>query len=178
MRTVEPPLVGRKTAGLLAYFGAAAFAGLLASISRGPRSRVAPALGVLSHLALMPAVAYLPAPRWARAGGYAWMLIDTLLGVFELNLIASDPDEDELQQQGKLITRTRLGLHVCAAMWVIPASWQAPGWQRVLGVTFGASLGGFSFVASRLPRAAMAPIGVLQVLWLAWIGWSLQRSSR
>jgi len=176
VRTVEAPLVGRHTAGVLAYLGAASFAGLLASISRGPRSRIPPLLGVISHVSLLPAIAWLPAPSWARPGGYAWMLLDTLLGVFELNLIASEPPDDERERWEKLITWMRYGLHVCAATWIIPASWRAPGWRRVLGVVFGASLGGFSFVAHRLPRPAMAPIGVLQVAWLAWIGWTLQRS--
>lgn len=174
MPRVRKSEIGRKRAGLLAYVGAASFAGLLASIPLG-RNKVPSVLGIVSHIAMLPAVAHLPAPPWSRAGGYLWMLGDTQLGVVQLNVADSDLEEAQQQDRERLITSMRYGLHVCAATWVIPASWRAPGWQRLLGVVFGTTLAGYSFVANRLPRAAMAPIGVLQILWLTWIGWTLRR---
>jgi hypothetical protein len=86
------------------------------------------------------------------------MLLDTLLGVVELNVVSADPPEEERQQIERTIWWTRYGLHVCGATWIVPAALQAPARQRALGVTFGILLGGYSFVANRVPRAAMAPI--------------------
>jgi hypothetical protein len=35
-------------------------------------------LGMAPHLLLFPVVAALPAPRWAKAAGYGWLVIDVM----------------------------------------------------------------------------------------------------
>jgi hypothetical protein len=42
-------------------------------------------LGVAPHLLLLPIVAMLPAPRWARAAGYGWLVVDIATDIMALN---------------------------------------------------------------------------------------------
>ncbi len=46
-------------------------------------------LGVAEHLLLFPVVAALPAPRWARAAGYGWLVIDMATEIMQLNGVAN-----------------------------------------------------------------------------------------
>jgi hypothetical protein len=69
-----------------AFAGAALFIALIVAFSTagaGPPSATTlmliGVLGAASHLVLLPVVAVLPAPVWARAGGYAWIAIDVML---------------------------------------------------------------------------------------------------
>src|SRR6266567_220686 len=42
-------------------------------------------LAVAPHLLLFPVVAALPAPRWAKAAGYGWLVIDISTDIMGLN---------------------------------------------------------------------------------------------
>src|SRR5437660_8314006 len=46
-------------------------------------------LPVAAHLLLFPVVAALPAPPWARAAGYGWLVIDIATDIMALNGVAS-----------------------------------------------------------------------------------------
>jgi hypothetical protein len=82
-------------------------------------------LGVAEHLLLFPVVAALPAPRWARAAGYGWLVIDMATDIMQLN--GSDKS---------IYLSLRYGGHISAALWIASASWQAKGAMRLVGWLF------------------------------------------
>jgi hypothetical protein len=84
-------------------------------------------LGIGYHLLLLPAVAALPAPPWAVAAGFAWMLLDVVLDSAELAGAAFDarPFRD--------------GVHVVAAVWLLGAGWTGGPVLGVLGTALGAA---------------------------------------
>ena len=86
------------------------------ALSRGKPARL---IGVAYHLLLLPAVATLPAPGWARAAGFAWMSVDVVLDG------AAFAGLDE-----RIGSSLRQGVHLLAAVWVVTA-----------GVTVGPALG-------------------------------------
>jgi hypothetical protein len=93
-------------------------------------------LGVAPHLLLFPIVATLPAPRWARAAGYGWLVVDITTDIMALNGVPIT-----------IYLAMRYGGHVSAALWFASASWQAKGATHVVGLLLALDLGGYSFVA-------------------------------
>lgn len=151
-----------------AYAGAALFALMFASfgLPNSPAFLEAKvALGVLAHVALLPVVATLAAPLWARAGGYAWALGDVILNVAALNANATPGDATFT-----LVMALRYGLHVCAGVWLLGAAASTSGLTRAANAVLAVALGGFSFVAPFVPAWALYPVMVLVVLWLVALG--------
>lgn len=116
-------------------------------------------LGVFSHLVLLPVVAALPAPAWARATGYAWITIDVMLNVATVN--GADVG---------LIAALRLGGHVSAATWMALAAWHMSGLVRAIGIPLAALLLIHAFASSWLPAWAIFIPFLLLPVWLALVG--------
>ena len=122
----------------------------------------------LFHLSLLPVVAALDAPGWAKGSGYAWIAVDNVvvfMGYFGVG--------------AELIVPMRWGIHLAAATWIFGASIGARGAERAIG-----SLTALAFVVASLlgPFVGMAqagktlgPAGLGVVVWLALVGMRLGR---
>jgi hypothetical protein len=153
-----------------AYLGVILFVGLF--LTFGAPAGAIPVwisayLGIGSHLAWFPVVAALPAPLWARIGGWAWLSSDVILNTMSLNGV-TNPD----------FMAFRLGAHVLAATWVLMTSAQATGVVRYLGYLFAFILGGYSLVAPWVPASALFPAVVVLILWFVVVGRSLAPDRR
>lgn len=124
-------------------------------------------IGVAPHLLLFPVVAALPAPPWAKAAGYGWLVVDVTTDVMALNGVAT-----------ATFLAARYGGHVSAALWIAVASWRAGGALRVAGLLLAFDLGGYSFVAPFDPThfAGLLPVLILLPLWLVLAGRLLGQS--
>jgi hypothetical protein len=72
-------------------------------------------LAVAEHLILFPVVATLPAPTWARASGYGWLVLDMATDIMQLNGVVK-----------LTYLALRYGANLAAALcWIVSASWQA-----------------------------------------------------
>ena len=117
-------------------------------------------IGVAEHLLLFPVVAALPAPRWARAAGYGWLVIDMATDIMQLNGIDKS-----------IYLSLRYGGHISAALWIASASWQAKGAMRVIGWLLALDLFIYSFIAF-IPFTfiVLFPSLVLLPLWFLLVG--------
>ncbi len=119
-------------------------------------------LGAAEHLILFPIIATLPAPGWSRAAGYGWLVVDIATDIMALNGVPS-----------AVFLPLRYGGHVSAALWLMAASWRAPGkLLRIIGVILALDLGGYSFVAPFDPThfAGLLPVLVRLPFWLVPVG--------
>jgi hypothetical protein len=103
-------------------------------------------LGVAYHALMLPAVAALPAPAWAKAAGFAWMLADLVLEGAALAKTTVDAGP------------IREGVHLAACLWVLGAGW-----------TGGPALG----LAGTALAAAFVTRLVLRARGSRWPGWLL-----
>src|SRR5512140_883559 len=76
----------------------------------------------LFHLSLLPVVAALDAPEWAKGSGYAWIVVDNVIVFMGYFGVGSE-----------LIVPMRLGVHLAAVTWIAGASATAGGAIRVVG---------------------------------------------
>jgi hypothetical protein len=90
--------------------------------------KTAKLIGVAYHLLLLPVVAALPAPLWAKAAGLAWMLFDIAL---DGGAVAGLSDE----VSGPI----RQGVHIIASVWVVMAGLTTGGWLAVAGLLLAAA---------------------------------------
>ena len=153
----------------VAFTASGLFALVSLGLSTTPRARWVEYTGLGFHLVLLPLVAQLPAPAGARAGGYAWIAIDSAVSGAILSGAAP-----------AAATPYRLGGHVLAAGWLAGASQALPAPARWLGRTLALCLGGHS-LAAPLPGCRDRPpvllyaAGPLLVGWLAVVGGLLRR---
>jgi len=133
-------------------------------ITAGKTARV---IGIGYHLLMLPAVATLPAPLWARAAGFAWMLIDVALnGAAYAGLPAETADP------------LRQGVHILSAVWVIAAGWTGGGWLAVAGTLLGVvflirtGLAGTSATPGAWVRYLNAALNVMWMVTVAVTLWS------
>ncbi|GHO47718.1 hypothetical protein [Ktedonospora formicarum] len=117
-------------------------------------------LGVAEHLLLFPVIATLPAPRWGRAAGYGWLVIDMATEIMQLNGAT------------KIVYLTlRYGGHIAAALWTASASWQLKGAFRIIGVLYAVDLVIYSFVAFvPLSFLILLPSLIFLPVWLVLVG--------
>jgi len=75
MKETKPPLAANVAyaAAVLFVLG---FARFFVLPPEGSRNVLVALLGVAEHLILFPVVAALAVPRWARAAGYGWLIVD------------------------------------------------------------------------------------------------------
>lgn len=115
-------------------------------------------LPVAAHLLLFPVIATLPAPPWAKAAGYGWLVIDIATDIMALNGV---PDTIYLPM--------RYGGHISAALWIASSSWQAKGALRIIGLLLAVLLGGYSFIPHG-PIWILIPTGFLFPIWFWLVG--------
>jgi hypothetical protein len=153
-----------------AYAGATLFVVLIVLFSQlGASQPSTPMLitmgviGAAAHLVLLPVVAAMPAPAWARAAGYGWLVIDTMLNVASVNGL--DPG---------IAGALRLGGHASAVVWMAAAAQHAHGPVKIIGWPLAIYLGFHAFGAPWLPAWVIFPPFVTIPIWLVCIGRSLQ----
>jgi len=148
----------------LAYAVAGLFLARFPSFYLLPQQNVLSAvLGILPHLLLFPVVAALPAPGWARAAGWGWLVIDMATDIMAINGVAPP-----------IFLGLRYGGHVAAALWIAVASWPAPRAARSVGWLLALDLGGYSFLPGA-PFVVLFPSFVLLPLWFILVGRLLAR---
>ncbi|NWC92875.1 MULTISPECIES: hypothetical protein [unclassified Pseudomonas] len=116
--------------------------------------------GILFHLAIFLLVPQLPAPGWAKAAGYGWLVVDVTVGVMTLNHVPSE-----------IAMPIRLGGHIFAGLWIVNVSLLAIRPIKFTGLIAGGWLAAFSFVSPFVPKTALAPTALLMLLWLGLIAW-------
>ncbi|MCV2394348.1 hypothetical protein OEB99_08505 [Actinotalea sp. M2MS4P-6] len=127
--------------------------------------RPARLLGIAYHLLLLPAVAALPAPAWAVAAGFAWMLLDTMLEGAQLAGATTD------------VKPLRDGVHVIAMAWLIPAGLTGGGVLAVAGTALALA---FAARLALAARRAPAPVWLLRlnaalnVIWMVCVAVALR----
>lgn len=123
--------------------------------------------GILFHLAMFMLVPSLIAPEWARAAGYGWLLLDTTVGVLALHGV--DPS---------IIDTIRLGGHIFAGIWIVPAALAGSLPSKVFGGFAGAALFLYTFASPFFPMEALAPASISIIIWLGIIAWQNGADSR
>ncbi|MGI8588222.1 MAG: hypothetical protein ACR2M0_11130 [Chloroflexia bacterium] len=150
-------------AAIAAYAAAAffvlAFARFFILPPEGYGNLLVTLIGVAPHLLLFPVIAALPAPPWARAAGFGWLVLDMTTGIMALNGVAA-----------AIFIAMRYGGHVSAGVWIAAASWQAKGATRIVGLLTALDLAGYSFAAPFVPMYVLYPAELLLALWLLLIG--------
>ncbi len=158
MLSAEREILGFRT---LALIPPALFAPVVISFAVVPGAIAFEYVGILFHLSVLPLVARLHAPEWARAAGYGWLTLDVAAGALMINGISQET-----------ASAVRLGGHVLAGVWIVTASLLVKAVVvRVLGVAGGAWLGLYTFVAPVLPAGALGPASVLILAWFLSLAW-------
>jgi hypothetical protein len=133
---------------------------VLASFRFAPGARWAMYVGIFYHLAVFLLVFKLPAPEWARAAGYSWLLLDVAAGVLGINLV-----------QPAIAHHVRLGGHIFAGIWIVMTSLQGSLATKLVGLPTGAILFAYTFASPFLPRVWLGPAAILMLAWLAILAW-------
>jgi len=165
--TLDRPLQKRRVVirpDWFAYGAAVAFAvGLsrfaVRALPIGDGTPVGAVLGIVEHLLLLVGVVWaLPAPRWAKAAGAGWLLVDMTTDLLAVGGASS----------ATYLTVRFLG-HLLAAVWIFGAARRGDGAFRWVGVVLAVLLAGYTLVALWVPPVALAPTGPLLVAfwWLA-----------
>jgi hypothetical protein len=113
-------------------------------------------LGIAPHLLLFAVVAALPAPEWARAAGYGWLVVDIATDIMDLNGVPYS-----------IYITLKYGGHISAALWIAVVSWRTSGAMRIVGLLLALDLFSFSFIASFTQFLPLLPALVLLPLWFA-----------
>jgi len=116
---------------------------------------------IAQHLIVFPIIAALPAPRWAQAAGYGWLVIDMITDLLQLGGASKS-----------LYLVMRLAINLVAALWIFTASWQARGAMRGIGIFVAADFALYSLTALLVPWAFVIalPSLVLLPVWFVLVG--------
>lgn len=117
-------------------------------------------LGMCFHISLFLLVPWLPAPSWAKAAGYGWLVMDVVSGTLSINGV---PDT--------VAQPIRLGGHIFAGLWIVMASQSGSLPVRIVGTIAGIWLFTFTFFSPMLPIARLGPASMMVLLWLGIIAW-------
>jgi len=155
-----------------AYAGAVLFAALLAlTITVGSQQSTAlviamGVIGAAAHLVLMPVVGAMNAPDWARAAGYGWLVVDTMVTVATLNGLPPG-----------IAGPLTLGSHASSALWMASVARNARGPVTAIGWPLAIYLAFHAFATPWLPAWSLYPSFATIPIWLVFIGRSLQPRS-
>ena len=133
---------------------------VVASFRFAPGTRWAAYVGIFYHLAVFLLVFKLPAPEWARAAGYSWLLLDVAAGTLGIN-----------QVQPAIAQDVRLGGHIFAGIWIVMASLQGSLAAKLVGLPTGVILFAYTFASPFLARVWLSPAAILMLVWLAILAW-------
>lgn len=117
----------------------------------------------LFHLLLLPVVAAVAAPAWAKGAGYGWIVVDNVLVFVSYFGVGAE-----------LVTPMRWGVHLATASWIFGASSMASGAIRWVGglaaVAFVAASFAGPFVGAAAAGQTLGPAALLMIVWLLLIG--------
>jgi hypothetical protein len=133
---------------------------VVASFRLAPGSRWASYVGIFYHLAMFLLVFKLPAPEWARAAGYGWLLLDVTAGALVINHVPR-----------AIAGNVRLGGHIFAGIWFVMASLQGSPAAKLAGLPAGLLLFAYTFASPFLPTIWLSPASVFVLAWLGIIAW-------
>lgn len=136
------------------------WAPVVTSFRFAPGARWAGYVGIFFHLAVFLLVFKLPAPEWAKAAGYGWLLLDVAAGVLGINGV-----------QPAIAQHVRLGGHIFAGIWIVMASLQGSLAAKLAGLPAGAMLFSYTFASPFLPTVWLSPAAILVLVWLAILAW-------
>jgi hypothetical protein len=145
-------LNSKKSVSNASYSVAILFAMLTILLNTIPQNTIVIFIALAIHFILFPVVANLPAVSWARVSGYAWLVIDNMVSVAQLN------GADE-----QLVMSLRLGGHVFAAIWIVSVSLRGNTIMKIVGILLAIILGGYSLVAPWVPEWVLYPS---MICWL------------
>jgi|JI7StandDraft_1071085.scaffolds.fasta_scaffold106566_2 hypothetical protein len=145
---------------LLAIAAIVFFVPVAASFALAPNAWWADYLGMLFHISLFLLVPWLPAPSWAKAAGYGWLIVDVMAGALSINAV---PDT--------IAQPIRLGGHIFAGLWIVTASQFGSLPIRIVGTIAGVYLFSFTFISPMFPMSVLGPASMVVLIWLAIIAW-------
>jgi len=124
--------------------------------------------GLIFHLAMLPVIAALPSPSWAKASGFAWVVTDNMLIMLSFS-----------GHGGDINLPLRWGVFIALTTWIFGASWTQSGAFRWVGLVvaialLGASLGG-PFAGEAAEKLIM-PSGPFLAAWIIMAGVRLAKS--
>jgi len=126
-----------------------------------PGTKVSSVIGIFFHLSALIVVSRMPAPMWAAACGFGWLILDVMCGAMMINNV---PDA--------IAWPVRLGGHILAGVWIITVSLLCRQWDlRIVGVVVGVWLAAFTFFATELPISLLGPPGILTCVWFSLLAW-------
>ena len=166
-------------ASTFAYVAAVCFiATMIIAIGMGlPEFEGAPPLsvnlftlfGLIFHLAMLPVIAAVPAPTWAKASGFTWVVVDNMLVLLSL-----------YNAGGEIVMPLRMGVHIATATWIFGASMSNTGALRWVGFLVILAMAGVSLMGPFLGSAvvqASGPGALLLIIWIFIAGNLLSKSS-
>lgn len=127
------------------------------------------AFSLIFHLAMLPVIAALPAPSWAKASGFTWVVVDNMLVLLSFYNAGTE-----------LISPLRLGVHLATATWIFGASIAHTGPLRWVGFLVVIAMAGVSLIAPFLGNAvvqASGPGALLLIIWIVLVGSQLGKSN-
>ena len=143
------------------WFAVAAFAffaPVVASFAISPGNYWINYPGLFFHLAVFMLGAKLPAPEWARAAGYGWLLLDVMTGVLALNHVPPS-----------ISMYVRLSGHIFAGIWVMTSSLSGSRSMKYVGIVTGAWISSYTFFSPFVSMKILGPDSVLFLVWLVTI---------
>jgi hypothetical protein len=166
-RTTTATYAAHAAAVLFALHLATYFAPALRDATLATAASLAVPLAVLAvaqHLVVFPVVAALPAPRWARAAAYVWLVFDMGTDLLQLGGTSKS-----------VYLVIRLAVNVLAALWIASGSWRAGGALRGIGLFVALDTVAYSCVGLFFAWAFVVtlPSLILLPVWFALVGRSL-----
>ena len=157
--------VASKFAYVAAFFFVAGMAviftmGLPEFEGQPPLSRILfTAFALTFQLAMLPVIAALPAPAWARASGFTWVVMDIMLVMLSYYGKGSD-----------IVEPLRMGVHLATATWIFGVSMGQEGAFRWVGFLIVPASAGVSLIGPFLSGdAVLQASGPGVLLLIAWI---------
>ncbi|HET9906542.1 MAG TPA: hypothetical protein VFQ23_07870 [Anaerolineales bacterium] len=125
--------------------------------------------GLIFHLAMLPVIAALPAPLWAKVSGFTWVVVDNMLILLSF-----------YSAREEIVTPLRMGVHLATATWIFGASMSHTGALRWVGFIVVIAMAGVSLIGPFLGNAvvqASGPGALLLIIWIFMVGNHLGRSN-
>jgi hypothetical protein len=126
------------------------------------------AFGLIFHLAMLPVIAALPAPSWAKVSGFAWVVVDNMLVLLSFYGAGEE-----------IVTPLRMGVHLATATWIFGASMTHHGALRWVGFLVVLAMAGVSLFGPFLGNVveqASGPGALLLMIWIVVAGNRLGKS--
>src|SRR3990172_1320637 len=114
--------------------------------------------GLIFHLAMLPVIAALPAPSWAKASGFTWVVVDNMLVLLSFYNAGTE-----------LILPLRMGVHLATSTWIFGASMAHTGALRWVGFLVVIAMAGVSLIGPFLGNAIVQASGLGALLLIIWI---------